>query len=35
VLVEEYENRSIALKREKEIKSWNGGVAFKKLIEGL
>jgi putative endonuclease len=35
LLVEEYENRSIALKREKVIKSWKGGMAFKKLIEGM
>jgi putative endonuclease len=34
VFIEEYINRSIALKREKEIKSWKGGFAFKKLIEG-
>ena len=34
LLVEEYENREKALLREKQIKSWKGGVAFKKLIEG-
>ena len=32
--IKEYENRSIALEREKKIKRWKGGVAFKKLIEG-
>jgi putative endonuclease len=34
VLYEVYENRAIALKREKQIKSWKGGNAFIKLIEG-
>jgi len=32
VLVEQFENRIEALKREKQIKSWKGGNAFKKLI---
>ena len=35
ILVEEYNDRSEALKREKQIKSWKGGLAFKKLIDGL
>jgi putative endonuclease len=35
ILIETYEDRSDALKREKEIKSWKGGIKFKKLIEGL
>lgn len=30
---EEYNNRSLAYKREKEIKSYKGGRAFKKLIK--
>jgi|SRR5688572_14933316 len=34
VLVEKYENRSFALKREKEIKSWKAGVAFKNSLRG-
>ena len=34
ILVEVYPDRSAALKREKEIKSWKGGIKFKKLIEG-
>ena len=34
VLVEEYSTRQDALVREKQIKSWKGGEAFKKLIEG-
>ena len=34
VMVEEYANRGEALKREKQIKSWKGGQAFKRLIEG-
>ncbi|MEO8403650.1 MAG: GIY-YIG nuclease family protein [Chitinophagaceae bacterium] len=32
VLVEEYGTREEALKREKQIKSWKGGEAFKKLL---
>ena len=35
VLVEEYPDRETALKREKQIKSWKGGDAFKKLISGM
>ena len=34
VLTETLPHKSAALKREKEIKSWKGGVKFKKLIEG-
>ena len=34
VLFEEFQNRIEALKREKQIKSWKGGNAFKLLIEG-
>gem|GEM_PF-3231545 len=32
VLVEEHENRERALQREKQIKSWKGGNAFRQLI---
>ncbi len=32
ILIEEYENRELALKREKQIKNYKGGEAFKKLI---
>ena len=32
VIYEEFETRSDALKREKQIKSWKGGNAFKLLI---
>jgi len=32
VLVEEVENRELALQREKQIKSWKGGNAFKNLL---
>jgi putative endonuclease len=35
ILVEEVETRGLALKREKQIKSWKGGSAFKKLIEEM
>ena len=35
VLVEQYENRELALKREKQIKNWKGGNAFKSLINGM
>ena len=35
ILIETYDNRSEALKREKEIKSWKGGNRFKKLVDGL
>ena len=34
VVIEEYENREKALQREKQIKSWKGGNAFKQLISG-
>ena len=34
VLTEEYNSREDALRREKQIKSWKGGVAFKKLVGG-
>lgn len=34
VYVERYNNSSLAYKREKEIKSYEGGEAFKKLING-
>ena len=33
ILVETFSDRTVALKREKEIKSWKGGIKFKKLIE--
>ena len=32
ILVEECETRSLALAREKQIKSWKGGNAFKTLV---
>jgi putative endonuclease len=32
VLVEEFQTKEEALKRETQIKSWKGGIAFKKLI---
>jgi predicted GIY-YIG superfamily endonuclease len=32
---EELPNKSTALKREKVIKSYKGGLAFKKLIQGM
>ena len=35
VMFEEYPDRSIALKREKEIKSWKGGNRFHDLIRGM
>lgn len=35
ILIEEYDNRQDALAREKQIKSWKGGNAFKKLITGM
>jgi putative endonuclease len=35
VLFEEYQNRSEALRREKQIKSWKGGNSFRKLIQGM
>jgi putative endonuclease len=34
ILVEEYNTREEALVREKQIKSWKGGEAFKKLVGG-
>ncbi len=34
VLFEQYESKATALKREKQIKKWKGGEAFKKLIAG-
>ncbi len=34
VLFERYESKATALKREKQIKNWKGGEAFKKLIAG-
>jgi len=34
VLFEEYDSKEGALKREKQIKSWKGGAAFQKLLEG-
>ena len=34
VLIETYADRNAALKREKEIKSWKGGIKFMKLLEG-
>jgi putative endonuclease len=35
ILVEEFETRVDALKREKQIKSWKAGNAFKTLIAGM
>jgi putative endonuclease len=35
VLSEEYMTREEALRREKQIKSWKGGEAFKRLIRGV
>jgi len=35
ILVEEFETRVEALQREKQIKSWKGGNAFKALIAGM
>ncbi|NOT49890.1 MAG: GIY-YIG nuclease family protein [Chitinophagaceae bacterium] len=34
VLIEEWDTKEEALKREKQIKNWKGGEAFRKLIEG-
>jgi putative endonuclease len=34
ILVETFDNKQIALRREKEIKSWKGGNKFKNLISG-
>jgi putative endonuclease len=33
--IETFESKSEALKREKQIKSWKGGEAFKQLIGGM
>ena len=35
VLSEKYDLREQALKKEKQIKSWKGGIAFQKLIAGM
>ena len=35
VLTEQFETRQTALEREKQIKSWKGGNAFKKLVTGM
>ena len=35
ILVEKLESRALALEREKQIKSWKGGVAFQKLVDGM
>jgi putative endonuclease len=35
ILTEQFENRQAALEREKQIKSWKGGNAFKQLIGGM
>ena len=35
ILVEQFENRLLALAREKQVKSWKGGNAFKQLIKGV
>ena len=35
ILIEEFETRKEALKREKQIKNWKGGNAFKALISGM
>ena len=35
ILVEEFKNREEALVREKQIKSWKAGNAFKQLIHGM
>jgi putative endonuclease len=34
ILTEEYATREEALSREKQIKSWKGGEAFKQLLRG-
>jgi putative endonuclease len=34
VLVEEYDTKEEALKRERQIKGWKGGEAFQKLFAG-
>ncbi len=35
VYYEEFDTKTKALKRERQIKSYKGGAAFKKLIEGV
>ncbi len=35
ILTEQFETRTAALRREKQIKSWKGAAAFKKLISGM
>jgi putative endonuclease len=35
ILVEQFETRDAALAREKQIKSWKGGNAFKLLVNGM
>ena len=35
ILSEEFETRQQALQREKQIKSWKGGNAFKMIIDGM
>lgn len=35
ILIEQFETREEALLREKQIKSWKGGNAFKQLIFGM
>lgn len=35
IYFEEYDNRTLALKREKQIKSWKGGNSFTNLISGM
>ena len=35
IFTEKFETRTEALQREKQIKSWKGGTAFKKLIFGM
>ena len=35
ILMEEFETRAEALAREKQIKNWKGGNAFRKLISGM
>ena len=35
ILTEQFESRQQALHREKQIKSWKGGNAFKELISGM
>ena len=35
IIIEQFDTRINAIKREKQIKSWKGGEAFKKLISGM